>query len=589
MPRRCTWALAAVLMMAAGCDSGATGGGAGDGGAEASADGLVGPADGGTDAARSDAAPPGDGPPADGTGGGGWTELAPSADSRVIYVSSAGGNDGHAGLGPEQAVRTLAQGLTLLRNGSPDWLLLRRGDAWDETFGTWTLSGRSAAEPFVVTSYGDEMAPRPTLRTGSANGLMTGPTPVAYVAFVGLDFYADARDPGSPSYDGAAAGVASAAVAWLTESENVLFEDCRFRFFGTPLVVQSAGAAVRDWRLRRSLVLDSYAVGAPSHGASLANSAGVLLEENVFDHNGWNEPVTGAEPTVFNHTVDVQTDNANVVLRGNIFLRGASAAAMIRSGGIADNNLCVRHPIGFTMGWVGGGSGPLPAGTGGAITRNVILEGGDITADLPGGVGVWLGNISAEQGISVTDNVIAHDATAGTAGVALQADGTNGVGLHNAELARNVVYAWRGGIRWTGSAGAQLSDIRVHDNVLQGTDAASATTDLVTHASDLVDGVFSYEGDVYYSPKGPAGWFQVAGAPMGFEAWVLATGETTAHRAQVAFADPGRSVAAYEGTLGGAATFDGFVAALRAQSKATWRPAYEATAINAYIREGFRP
>jgi len=152
-----------------------------------------------------------------------------------------------------------------------------------------------------------------------------------------------------------------------------------------------------------------------------------------------------------------------------------------------------------------------------------------------------------------------------------------------------VVYAWRGGIRWDGTPGVQLTGIRVHDNVLQGTDTASPTTDLVTHTSDFSSGVFSYDGDVYYSPKGPAGWFEVAGAAMGFEAWVLATGETTANRAQVTFGDPTRSVATYEGTLGGPATLEGFVLAVRAQSKATWRPAYGATAVNAYIREGFQP
>lgn len=53
------------------------------------------------------------------------------------------------------------------------------------------------------------------------------------------------------------------------------------------------------------------------------------------------------------------------------------------------------------------------------------------------------------------------------------------------------------------------------------------------------------------------------------------------------FPDPDRTVAKYNESLGGEATFDGFAAQLRQQSRANWRDEYTARAIVAYFRDGF--
>lgn len=64
------------------------------------------------------------------TGGGssGWTVFVPSSDTRTIYVSSSTGNDSNNGLSESTPKRTIAAGKSLLRNGYPDWLLLKCGD-----------------------------------------------------------------------------------------------------------------------------------------------------------------------------------------------------------------------------------------------------------------------------------------------------------------------------------------------------------------------------------------------------------------------------------------------------------------------------
>ncbi|MDA8018036.1 MAG: hypothetical protein MPN21_11370, partial [Thermoanaerobaculia bacterium] len=99
----------------------------------------------------------------------GWTDLTPSPDSRLIYVSSSTGNDNNDGLSPGSPKETVASARALLRHGFPDWLLLRKGDIFDEGLGHIRTSGRSWTEPQVWTSYGGGST-RPLLRTGTSNG-----------------------------------------------------------------------------------------------------------------------------------------------------------------------------------------------------------------------------------------------------------------------------------------------------------------------------------------------------------------------------------------------------------------------------------
>src|SRR5689334_11158411 len=135
------------------------------------------------------------------TDAGGWTVITPPSDARVIYVSSSSGNDSSDGLSPGAPVKTLAKASSLVRNNSGDEMLLKRGDTWHESLGTWTKSGRSASEPIVIGAYGN--GARPTIASGSGRGLVTGSSTyktVNHLAIMGVRFYADARDPDSPTY-----------------------------------------------------------------------------------------------------------------------------------------------------------------------------------------------------------------------------------------------------------------------------------------------------------------------------------------------------------------------------------------------------
>src|SRR5688500_14891652 len=102
----------------------------------------------------------------------GWTVFGRSADTRIVYVSNSTGSDTNSGLAEDAPVKTLGKARTLLRNGAPDWMLLKRGDVWTENFTNWKTSGRDEDEMMVIGAYGS--GARPKLNTGTAGGFSNG-------------------------------------------------------------------------------------------------------------------------------------------------------------------------------------------------------------------------------------------------------------------------------------------------------------------------------------------------------------------------------------------------------------------------------
>src|SRR4051794_1369227 len=130
----------------------------------------------------------------------GWTVVTPSSDTRTIYVSSSSGNDANIGTSPTAAVKSLAKAASLLRDGSPDWMLLKRGDTWSgSSFPTWNKSGRSSAEPMYIGTFG--AGSRPLIDTGAVGGFAaTTGRAVNNLVMSGVQFYADQRDPNSRTF-----------------------------------------------------------------------------------------------------------------------------------------------------------------------------------------------------------------------------------------------------------------------------------------------------------------------------------------------------------------------------------------------------
>jgi hypothetical protein len=386
----------------------------------------------------------------------GFTALTKSDDTRVIYVSSSG-SDGNDGLSEDKPLQTSAAALKKLRDGFPDWVLFKRGDTFMDRLGNFKGSGRSEAEPMVISAYG--AGARPVFRTGGGSALnvindSSGSPKHDHVWFIGLDFYANGRDPADADFNGSPRD--TDGIHWRVGTKDLLIEDCVLRFYGEGMTFQDGDKlGMSGIRLRRNHFLDSYNIGdAHSQGIYIYGTSGVLFEENVFDHNGWNETVSGASKTVFNHNIYCDNMNTNVVLKNNIFLRASSHGVQLRPGGVADGNLFAYNAIGLLL---GGGTDPNPGGVDGEANENVVLLGTDI-GSMPKQYGIDIENVHA---FAVDNNIVANSTTA-------MAASPLRMNISGVTYADNIVYNWPVGKNTGGSYPDPNRDLASYDATLGG-------------------------------------------------------------------------------------------------------------------------
>lgn len=97
-----------------------------------------------------------------GPGSAAWAAASPAAagvNHRLIYVDPVGGNDGNSGLATNAAVATMAAAYALWREGSADWILIKRGTTVSVPGALGYRRGHSAAYPCGIGAYGTGAAP----------------------------------------------------------------------------------------------------------------------------------------------------------------------------------------------------------------------------------------------------------------------------------------------------------------------------------------------------------------------------------------------------------------------------------------------
>jgi hypothetical protein len=277
---------------------------------------------------------------------------------KSIFVSSSQGNDFNTGLSPEKPKKTLKAGYLTLRPDSNDALLLRRGDTWKgESLGAdrWYISGASPTKRILVGSYG--AGARPLLSGGNLTHISkdgSAKERADNLHLRDLHFEYSSRDPTKPSPNLTANG---SGIKWLGAGNDITAENCVFRYFGVAISWQSyKGTYSNNVRFVRCLVLDSFSTNQHSQGAHIKEVDGLVIEECVFDRNGWSPFVAKANPTIFNHNVYLKECKKVVVVR-SAFCRASSFGFKISSDkkGGADNqvledNLFVGNANGITFG-----------------------------------------------------------------------------------------------------------------------------------------------------------------------------------------------------------------------------------------------
>ena len=340
-------------------------------------------------------------------------------------------------------------------------------------------------------------------------GTVSGRRSVDNVVVMSLHFVAG-------GYDGTNGGFQTSGVHLVGAADHWLVEDCSIEGYKDNVVLDASTGGVRDFTLRRCEILDAYCA-SPTVGNGHAQgiyvsgtSSNTLIDQNIFDHNGWKEGVVGAEPTVFNHSMYINIGAINTVITGNTVARSSLRGVLLRAGGVVDDNLFVQNPVAIQVG-----------NTASRITGNVILDGSD-QSTFNSGVGI---DVIALPSVRIASNIIAHqqsDTNSGAAGIQLES------GVKKALVTSNIVYDW---------SNALLNDatrqITIRSNELQNPDLSRTLIDQ-QRPSGL--GLYVYSNNTYSADlKRPN---RIDGSDQSVGDWSGATSESDATQKQIDYVAP---------------------------------------------------
>lgn len=493
----------------------------------------------------------------------GWTVVTPASDTRVVYVSSSSGNDANDGLSAARPVQTLARGQALVRDGSADWLLLKRGDTFG-SFGEWKKRGRSEQEPLLISAYG--AGPRPQINSGTSAGFITyanGSRRIDNLVISSIGFTAHTYD----HYNG---NGATAGIRLTCPGDNILIEDVRVSGYKDNVVIDAFGADLTDVTVRRSVIVDAHAGAGVGNGHSQGvyvgpNADRITLEQNLLDHNGW-RPGVASDRTYYSHNVYTQTGSRNVTVRGNVITRASFYGVKFNGAGTIEGNLFARNSESVYLESVA------------TVTGNVITE----AVDMPSaGWGVGINTQKSPQA-TIRGNLITKVASSGASGVAGIQLFNNGTPFRGT-VEDNVVYDWRNGLlNMTPGAGAGSVVIRRNEFQVVRSDTAAGD-----HRSGASVSTFAYSDNVYSAGTRTSSANRVHGSFQSLSQWSSKTGEIGARYQQIAYPDATRDLPRYASTVGAGGSVESFLSAARGMDRTTWNPQLTATAAAAWMWAGF--
>jgi len=510
----------------------------------------------------------------------GYTRFTPSSDSRIIYVSSSGGNDANSGLSPSAPLRTIGAGYALLRQGFPDWLLLKRGDTFEGNV-FWNQSGRSPLQPAIFGSYGIAGAARPTILSGDGAAwgkwvVSSAPRETNYVALVGIHFESNSFQNNTETL----------GIWWIGAGSNFLIEDCFVRGFSGNITLQDDAnniTSLRDITVRRNIVVDAHARPGSGHsqGMFVHYLDGLLIEDNIFDHNGYKEGVT--QPTWFNHNMYITSYNDNVVVRNNVVTRASSHGIQLRSGGVVENNLFARDPLAIFVAY-------RPTD----VVDNVIIEGTDILSTPPLARAHAIETVQSVD-VHIERNVIANKLSTSSytgSAVSITYGNPNELVLpttYRVAVGSNIVSNWcnnnRSGAAIDLDNPAGFTAVTITGNLVQQNCSDGQIAYSRSATTDPAKVTFS--DNIYYSTRDPNRWFGAAGFDFSYATWRTQYYPDNSQVTPIVFTDPNRNLASYNQSIGGTASFEAFMADAKAASRQNWSK-YSASTVNDYIRAGFR-
>jgi hypothetical protein len=504
----------------------------------------------------------------------GWSEFPLAAGARRVFVA-ADGDDANSGLDEGEPVRTILRGYALLRDGTGDQLLLRRGDTFRSRTLRWRASGKPSF-PALIGSYGDASLPRPVWLAESAG--IDVQDPVKHVAFADFELRSAHRDPELPGFVKEGPHDESRGVRVVAAVENLRLEGLLVARFADNLVFHAGGGATPKRLLRNVTVFRCVLVDAWSRrvfggqGVYAADVDGLRIVECVFDHNGWSEHPSLRRPrTMFGHNMYLDYMNTrDVAVTDNVVCDGGNMNVQCRPG--RGGCLVARN---FS---VDGSVHLMVAGDEAQVLENVCVGGAGTTQQPDLRMGIAANSVKTE----VRDNLLvgrgpspaAHPAPAIEIGRRRTYTGTGGL---RAKVRGNTVYAWAGPAVQVGSP---ADEVELRDNVFQ-----RLAADVVRAAKAVKR--MTVGGNVYDSAtKSPRAWFAHFALGTGpkdqacsFERWADLSKDAGSSVRPARFRDPD-FLAKWDKAE--------FLRNARLQRRGNWKPQYTARAAREAFRQAVR-
>lgn len=536
----------------------------------------------------------------------GWTVFTPSAGARLFYIAEGGSADptddyyspAQIGGDPfepdgnmddpyDTYAHVIASGY--VRDGYGDYILFKRGETFTATI--TEHSGASDSDFFVVGAYGSSDA-LPIINPATASTVpldMYTEAGFQRFAVINLDFYHTLRDPESGDYVDTTGnnGFGIFGNGSIT-IRQVLVEGCKFRFFIQNNIQGYAGATVGECVLRRNLILDNYPAssGSDSHGLYSSDVNGILLEENIFDHNGWYDKYSGsigqASQDGRDHHIYFE-DSANVTIKKNIFTRASSLSLKVISNDTGstsniyiDDNLFIDGEFAIQVADESGNYRFEDID----VVDNILTN---IDRDPPTERDIGWALFATEwNGGSISGNLVMNWENAAVSNTKFLEIGQ----MKDVTIDGNVVYNVNPNGNSDGtsimpiSSGFSGSGMVFQNNIFQDMDNSIYLIDF-GEAGD--EEAWTFTNNTYYSG---VEHFESGVSTYDFDGWVTLTGETGSFE-RYSFPAAGRDIETYMASLGQTQTILAFINKCRDQERYTWDTDYTTESVNAWIRAGY--
>lgn len=516
----------------------------------------------------------------------GWTIFEPSSDSRIVYVSASLGNDATAQFyayndpeingnpfQPQSTIlpyQTLSAAFSQIRNGYADWVLLKDDEIFNApNIPLLNLNGRSKSEPILISSYGNS-GNRPTLLSASTN-LFNFSGNANNIAIVGLHGNASLR---SPTDEPIAINILNAPFSYF------LVENCYFENYASNIVVQDYNSITsythKNFIARRNILINSYLVGGNASGVYMYNIDSIYFFQNLIDHNGWDENISGAGANGFSHNTYFHPSCGFLDFSENIVSRASAVGIGARCGGKIFNNLLIENPRNILIGSFDPSQINWPTEAAESeVSYNVVL-GSRVDSYDPGN------GISLER---VRNSYIHHNILAHFTEIS---DYNNGFGLNyfeNIKLSKNIIYNWTNNLN---SGPSYASAVFIGTNRLGNSSIDSNKIQLHTLQAYCINNNgsnsnISFSGNSYYNIISNPNWFNTGS----YTDWINNNSELGSSNGIINFLDPNRNIHSYMTLIGGASSVEDFINAAKNQTKSNWNLDYTAAKLNDYIRVGF--